>query len=133
MTDKELYKLAIKAMEYSYSPYSDFTVGAALLTESGRVFRGANIENSSYGATVCAERTAVYNAVSQGEKGFCAIAVVGGKNKNISQFCYPCGICRQVLSEFCDGDFKVILFDGKEIRETALNRLLPNSFGSENL
>ena len=114
MTDKELYALAIDAMKKSYSPYSDCKVGAALLCKSGKVFTGTNIENAAFGPTVCAERVAVFKAVSEGEKEFSKIAVVGGKGGVINGIFAPCGVCRQVLREFCCDDFEILLGETKE-------------------
>ena len=102
MNSKILITKAVEAMEKSYSPYSDFKVGAALLSKSGKVYTGCNIENASYSPTCCAERTAFFKAVSEGEKDFTAIAVVGGKNGEISSMCSPCGVCRQVMAEFAE-------------------------------
>lgn len=121
---------AIDAMKRSYSPYSGFTVGAALLTKEGKLYTGANIENSSYTPTVCAERNAFFTAVHNGEREFSAIAIVGGNAGNITGVTAPCGVCRQVMSEFCSPDFKVILVtshEGDYIEET-LGSLLPYSF-----
>ena len=103
--EKQLIPAAFNMLRYSYSPYSNFKVGAALLSSTGRIFGGCNIENSSFGATVCAERTAIFKAVSEGEKSFSAICIVGGKNGDVQDFCSPCGICRQVLSDIQDGTF----------------------------
>lgn len=129
MTNKDLINLAIEAQKNAYAPYSDFHVGAALLTCDGKVFAGANIENASFGLTNCAERSALFAAVSQGERKFDAIAIVGGKNGNVTDFCPPCGACRQALSEFSsDGSLRVILFNGKEEKELTLASLLPESF-----
>ena len=128
MNSKTLIEKAIEAMEKSYSPYSDFKVGAALLTKSGRVFTGCNIENASYSPTNCAERTAFFKAISEGEKEFTAMAVVGGKGGEITSFCSPCGVCRQVMAEFCEKDFMIILFDGKLTKAYSLEKLLPESF-----
>lgn len=133
MSEKILIDKAIEAMKNSYSPYSDFKVGAALLGKSGKIYTGCNVENSSLSATVCAERTAIAKAVSMGETAFSAVAVVGGKKGEIIDFCPPCGICRQMFSEFCDGSFKILLFNGKDIKTFTQNELLPFSFGSENL
>ena len=133
MSEKILIDKAIEAMKNSYSPYSDFKVGAALLGKSGKIYTGCNVENSSLSATVCAERTALVKAVSMGETAFSAVAVVGGKKGEITDFCPPCGICRQMFSEFCDGSFKILLFNGKDIKTFTQNELLPFSFGSENL
>lgn len=133
MNSKKLMDEAVKAMENSYSPYSRFKVGAALLCRNGKIYRGCNIENSSFPAGICAERTALIKAVSEGETEFDAIAVAGGRNGNTDSFCFPCGICRQMLSEFCGDDFKIILYDGKNIKEFTLKELLPFKFGSEHL
>lgn len=129
MTDRELLDLAIEARRYSYAPYSEFHVGAALLTKSGKVYKGCNIENASFGATNCAERTAIFKAVSEGEGDFEAIAIVGGKDGKELEICPPCGICRQVMTEFCDLDsFRIVLGDEKEERSYTLTELLPLSF-----
>ena len=114
MTDSELVSLARAAMARAYAPYSGFQVGAALLAESGAVYLGCNIENSSYSPTICAERTAFAKAVSEGERAFTAIAIVGGKEGTCSGFCPPCGVCRQVMREFCFDDFRILL-GGKQL------------------
>ena len=130
MTDKELVILAKKAAEGAYAPYSGFTVGAALLAKDGKMYSGCNIENAAYSPTNCAERTAFFKAVSEGEREFSAIAVVGGKNLDFKEFCPPCGVCRQVMSEFCDGDFRIILGrNDEELKVYTLKELLPLSFG----
>lgn len=131
MYRKQLLVHAVSAMNNSYSPYSNFKVGAALLCRNGKIYSGCNIENASFSATACAERSAVFEAVKKGERDFTALCVVGGKNGNISDYCYPCGVCRQVLSEFCNEEFKVILFNGSEFKELTLGDLLPHSFGGE--
>ena len=129
MTNKELINLAIEAQKNAYAPYSGFHVGAALLCEDGEVFVGANVENSSFGLTNCAERSALFSAVSSGRRRLEAIAVVGGKNGEITNLCPPCGACRQALAEFSrDGSLRVILFDGKQEKQTTLASLLPESF-----
>lgn len=128
MRKEELIGNAMAAMKNSYSPYSHFTVGAALLTKNGRVYPGCNIENSSYSVTNCAERTALYNAVSNGDRDFDAIAIVGGKDGRVEGYCPPCGVCRQALSEFCKKDFKIYLYNGIEIQTYTLDELLPQSF-----
>ena len=134
MTDKELYLEAVKAMGNSYSPYSNCKVGAALLTESGKVYTGTNIENAAFGPTVCAERVAVFKAVSEGEKAFLKIAVVGGKNGEINGIFAPCGVCRQVLREFCKDDFQILLGETKdEFKKVTLKDLLPLSFSPEDV
>jgi cytidine deaminase len=134
MTDKELYKLAIKAMEYSYSPYSDCKVGAALLCKNGKVFTGTNIENAAFSPTVCAERVAFFKAISEGETEFSAIAVVGGKNGKINGIFAPCGVCRQVMREFCNDDFKIILgINEADYKTITLSELLPLSFSPKDV
>lgn len=129
MEISRLIELAAQASENSYSPYSGFTVGAALVTKSGRIYLGCNIENSAYGPTNCAERTAFFKAISEGEREFTKIVIVGGDRGDFSKYCYPCGVCRQVMAEFCNGDFEVILgkIDG-EYRNYTLRELLPESF-----
>ncbi|MBQ4565941.1 MAG: cytidine deaminase, partial [Oscillospiraceae bacterium] len=113
MTPIELVNLAIEAREHSYCPYSNFAVGAALMTKDGKIYQGCNIENSAFGPTNCAERTAFFTAVYQGEREFEAIAVVGGKaGQPVSELCAPCGVCRQVMREFCKDDFKIYLSKG---------------------
>ena len=129
-TSRELALAAIDAMKKSYSPYSNFTVGAALLTKEGKIYTGANIENASYTPTICAERTAIFTAVHNGDRNFEAIAIVGGLRSDIKGVTAPCGVCRQVMSEFCSPDFKVILvtsLDG-DYEETTLGELLPYTF-----
>ena len=133
MTDRELMLLAVEARKNSYSPYSNYRVGAALLGKSGKVYTGCNVENASYTPTNCAERTAVFKAVSEGEREFTAIAVVGGLGDALSDFCAPCGVCRQVLSEFCDGDLRVIMGNPDNIKVAALCEILPYSFGKNDL
>ena len=129
MNGEELLKLAEKARENAYSPYSNYMVGAALLCKNGKVYMGCNVENSSYGATVCAERNAIFAAVCHGDKDFEAIAIVGGyKDGSISSPCYPCGMCRQVMSEFCKKDFNVYLKNGEDMISITLDRLLPSAF-----
>lgn len=134
MTDKELYNLAIDAMKNSYSPYSNCKVGAAILCKNGKVFKGTNIENAAFGPTVCAERVAVFKAISEGEKEFSKIAVVGGKGGMINGVFAPCGVCRQVLREFCDDNFKILLGESEDsFKEVTLKDLLPLSFSPENI
>lgn len=131
MNNGELIKLALSAREKSYSPYSGFAVGAALLCRSGRVFTGCNVENSGYSATNCAERTAIFKAVSEGETEFEKIAVVGGNGdeKIPSEYCPPCGICRQIMREFCKNDFEIIIAKNEnEYKSVTLEELLPLSF-----
>ena len=133
MTDNELTLNAVEVMNNAYAPYSDFKVGAALLTNDGRVFSGCNIENAAYPAGICAERTAIGNAISAGAREFVKIAIVGGKNGEIKDFCSPCGICRQVLSEFCGENFEILLYDGKTVKSYRFKELLPHNFGSDDL
>ncbi len=129
MTDLELMRLAESAREKSYSPYSGFAVGAALLTSNGKVYVGCNIENASFSPTCCAERAAFFSAVSRGERHFEKIAVSGGKKGNPpDEICSPCGVCRQVMAEFCDGDFKIILGNSSNIKVFTLSEILPLRF-----
>lgn len=132
MTDyKKLVQKAAEAMSYAYSPYSGFCVGAALLCKSGRIYTGCNIENISFSATNCAERTAFFKALSEGENEFCAIAVVGGKNGKPEDHCMPCGICRQVMAEFCSEDFEIVTAKDDDIRVYTLSGLLPKAFSNK--
>lgn len=134
MTNEELCRLAVKAMYNSYSPYSGYRVGAALLSESGKVYTGCNIENASYTPTVCAERTAFFKAVSEGEREFIKIAVAGGNNGNITGEFPPCGVCRQVMAEFCDENFEIIVVKSdNEYESYKLAELLPNSFSAKHI
>ena len=134
MTDKELVIEAINAMKNSYSPYSDFKVGAALLTENGKIFNGCNIENVAFGPSICAERVAFFKAISEGEKSFSKIAVVGGKGGIINGIFAPCGVCRQVVREFCKDDFEILLGETADSYKTVtLKELLPLSFSPENV
>ena len=134
-TVKVLIRKAEEAAKLAYAPYSKYHVGAALLTENGKIFTGCNIENVSFGATNCAERTAFFKAVSQGYKDFSAIAIVGRPaeviaGNNYPDYAYPCGICRQVMHEFCDDEFKVIVAKSTEdYKEYSLKQLLPCGFG----
>ena len=129
MEPKELIRRAIAAMDRAYVPYSGYRVGAALLCADGKVYEGCNIENGSYGATNCAERTAFFRAVFDGEREFTAIAVCGGKDGIIRDYFPPCGICRQVMREFCEDDFRIYMVgkDGVYLERT-LNEILPDSF-----
>ena len=131
MTKNELAALAMEAMEHAYVPYSGYKVGAALLTKGGQVYCGCNIENASYTPTVCAERTAFFKAVFDGVREFEAIAVCGGKDGNITGFFPPCGVCRQVMREFCNDDFLIHMIgkDG-EIMTKTLAEILPYSFSA---
>lgn len=136
MDEKKLMELAHKAREYSYAPYSGFCVGAALLAKSGKIYTGCNIENAAYTPTNCAERTAFFKAVSEGEKEFEAIAIVGGPaGKKTGAICAPCGVCRQVMNEFCDPkEFRILLEEENGgILNLSLEELLPYGFNSKNL
>ncbi|MBO5372684.1 MAG: cytidine deaminase [Lachnospiraceae bacterium] len=126
-----LIEEAYEAKKMSYAPYSDFHVGAALLTQSGKIYRGCNIENAAYSPTNCAERTAIFKAVSEGEKEFKAIAVVGDKEEYLT----PCGVCRQVMMEFCDEKaFQIVLAKNKtDYRICTLQELFPGAFSAKNL
>ncbi len=129
MTPEQLIKQAMQAMEQAYAPYSQYKVGAALLCEDGTVFTGCNIENAAFSPTICAERTAFAKAVSQGQRAFAAIAVCGGKDGVISGVFPPCGVCRQVMREFCGEDFQIYLADKEGAWQTrTLAQLLPDSF-----
>ena len=124
---------AQEARNNSYSPYSRFRVGAAWLAKSGKVYTGCNVENASYSVTNCAERTAFFKAVSEGERDFLALAIVGGREGETADFCAPCGVCRQVIAEFCPKDFKIILGNEKRFNEYTLDALLPLSFSDKDL
>ena len=120
---------ALEARDNAYSPYSDFCVGAALLTSDGETFVGSNVENSSFGGTICAERSAFVAAISRGKRDFAAIAIVGAKRgEHPAKACPPCGICRQFMAEFCPPDFPVLLYDGQAVIEMTLGELLPETF-----
>ena len=131
----EFIKKAIDMRNYSYAPYSKFRVGAALLAKDGKIFGGCNIENAAYGPSNCAERTAFFKAVSEGVQDFTAIAIAGGPEEGIRDFCAPCGVCRQVMAEFCEADsFLVILAKSVEEYEVyTLSELFPKSFSPKNL
>lgn len=136
MEKGELVRLALEAREMAYTPYSHFKVGAALLTKEGKVYKGCNIENAGYTPTNCAERTAFFKAVSEGEYHFSAIAIAGGaEDAKELDFCAPCGVCRQVMMEFCDPEtFEIIL--GKspsEYKVMTLEEMLPMGFGPKSL
>lgn len=134
MTDEELCAMAVKAMDNAYVPYSGYKVGAALLTRSGKFFTGCNIENAAYSPSVCAERTALFKAVSEGERDFVKIAVAGGKNGKIASEFPPCGVCRQVMAEFCSPEFEILVVKAEnEYGVYTLKQLLPNAFTPENI
>ena len=132
---RELIAKATQMLKLSYTPYSHFKVGAALLTKGGKIYGGCNVENAAYGPSICAERTAFVKAVSEGELEFAAIAIVGGPEGKIMDFCPPCGVCRQVIREFCDPkSFYIILARSEaDYWVYTLEELLPMSFGPENL
>ncbi len=133
MDIKALIEQAIEAMMFSYAPYSHFHVGAAALGKSGRIYKGCNIENAAYSPTNCAERTAIFKGISEGEREFTAIAIVGGKHGVIETFTPPCGVCRQVMMEFCNAEeFQVIMAKSvDEYKQMTLAELLPHGFGPE--
>lgn len=134
MLKKELFISAKEAMQNSYAPYSKFNVGAALLTKNGKIFKGCNIENASYSVTVCAERVALFAAISNSEYEFDAICIVGGKDGIITDYAVPCGICRQALSEFCNEDFKIYVGISEDsIKEYSLGELIPHTFDKSKL
>ena len=129
MSDKELMDMAIKARQNAYCKYSSFSVGAALLAKSGNVYLGCNVENASFSPTNCAERTAFFSAICAGEREFEAIAVCGAKNDQPPAFCMPCGVCRQVMAEFCPQSFPIYVLDeDQKIIKFTLGDLLPSAF-----
>ena len=128
MKPENLIQYAVDAMARAYAPYSGYQVGAALLCADGAVYQGCNIENASYSPTICAERTAFAKAVSEGQREFVAIAVCGGKGGKIEKICTPCGVCRQVMAEFCSPDFKIYMVKPVGWEERTLAQLLPDSF-----
>ena len=136
MTDLELMQLAVEAREMAYAPYSGFRVGAALLAKSGKVYKGCNVENAAYSPTNCAERTAFSYAVSQGVLHFKAIAIAGAKEDEAANLCAPCGICRQVMAEFCQKDFKIILVNQNDLSSSLvkmLDEFFPSAFDMTSL
>ena len=133
MTDQELCSMALGARELSYSPYSGIAVGAALLTKSGKVYLGANIENASFTPTVCAERTAIFRALLEGERDFLKIAIAGGRAGESPRGLFPpCGVCRQVMAEFCPQNLEVLLVGDGEVKSLRLSELLPFGFTKDN-
>ena len=132
---EKLIETAIAQLKYSYAPYSHFKVGAALLTAEGKIYTGCNIENAAYTPTNCAERTAFFKAASEGERSFRAICIVGGKDGVLTGYAAPCGVCRQVMMEFCDPDgFQIVLAVSREQYDIfTLRQLLPQGFGPDNL
>lgn len=135
MENEKLICLALEARNKAYAPYSNYKVGAALLSKSGKVYQGCNIENAAYTPTNCAERTAFFKAISEGEREFEAIAIVGGHQGELTTYAYPCGVCRQVMMEFCHPEhFKIITAISMDnYVECTLSELLPNGFGPANL
>ncbi len=135
MKEEQLIQYALDARKYAYAPYSGYAVGAALLSSDGVIFTGCNVENAAYGPSNCAERTALFKAVSEGVRGFRAIAIVGGKGDEISDYAYPCGVCRQVMAEFCNAkEFRIIVATSTtDYCVCTLDELLPNGFGAANL
>ena len=127
---KELVEAACRARLSAYAPYSSFSVGAAILCSDGKIYEGCNIENSSFTPTCCAERVAIFKAISEGRRDFIAVAVVGGKiGAEEWEFCYPCGVCRQVLAEFCEPEMPVLLGSSNgEVLTTSVGELLPYTF-----
>lgn len=132
---RELARKALEMRNYSYTPYSHFNVGAALLAKNGKIYTGCNIENAAYTPSNCAERTAIFKAVSEGVREFEAIAIAGGpEGAEKLGYCPPCGVCRQVMREFCPQDFPIYLVRSRtEIRKFTLSQLLPEGFGPEEL
>lgn len=133
MTKEELTTMAKEAMKQAYSPYSGYKVGAALLCKDGTVYTGCNVENAGFSATNCAERTAFFKAVSEGKREFVSIAICGGKEGVTEELFPPCGVCRQVMREFCEDDFEIYLLAAEGIETYTLGQLLPTSFRPENI
>ena len=132
--NKQLIETAVKAREMAYAPYSHYKVGAALLAKSGKIYTGCNVENASFTPTNCAERTAFFKAISEGDREFEMIAIVGGKDgEELSKNCTPCGVCRQVMTEFCDKDFKIILGPPDDFKVLTLEEIMPYSFTATEL
>jgi cytidine deaminase len=132
---KQLIQAALDSMPNSYAPYSSYNVSAAVLCSSGKIYTGVNVENASYPAGICAERTAISHAAACGERKIEAIAIVGGKDFTPSDYCAPCGICRQVMREFCDPDEMIVIIarSVSDYKQMTLQQLLPESFGPEML
>ena len=132
--NKQLIETAVKARETAYAPYSHYKVGAALLAKSGKIYTGCNVENASFTPTNCAERTAFFKAISEGDREFEMIAIVAGKDgEELSKNCTPCGVCRQVMTEFCDKDFKIILGTPDDFKVLTLEEIMPYSFTATEL
>lgn len=134
---EQLIENAIEARKMAYTPYSNYKVGASLLSSDNKIIKGCNIENAAYGPTNCAERTAFFKAVSEGVKEFSAIAIVGGLENEtdlFSGYAFPCGVCRQVMREFCDSEFEIVVARSTDdYKVYTLGELLPESFGPDNL
>lgn len=135
MDREKLIRAALEARSHSYAPYSHFQVGAALLTKEGRIYEGCNIENAAYTPTICAERSAFFRAVYEGERAFAAIAIAGSPEGECVSYAAPCGVCRQVMMEFCDPkEFRIVIARSVEdYVEYSLEELLPMGFGPDNL
>ena len=134
MDYKELAKTALQAKLTAYAPYSKFNVGAALLTKSGKIYTGCNIESAAYSPTNCAERTALFKAISEGEREFVAMAIAGSPENQLPDYCYPCGVCRQVLKEFVADDFVLVIAKSDEdFKIHSFIELLPYGFGASDL
>lgn len=135
ISNEKLVELALEARNRSYAPYSHFMVGAALLTNDGKVYQGCNIENASFSPTVCAERTAFFKAISEGDREFVKIAVVGSPEGEVDRYAAPCGVCRQVMTEFCDPEtFEIIFGISPEKYEVhLLKEIIPYGFGMGHL
>ena len=131
----ELIKSAIDSLNFSYAPYSHFNVAAAVLASSGKIYTGVNVENASCPAGICAERNAIFHAVACGEREITAIAIIGGLNGQITDYCPPCGVCRQVMREFCDPEHMTVIIakSTDEYKEMTLAELLPESFGPDSI
>ena len=131
---KQLIETAVKAREMAYAPYSHYKVGAALLAKSGKIYTGCNVENASFTPTNCAERTAFFKAISEGDREFEMRAIVAGRDgEELSKNCTPCGVCRQVMTEFCDKDFKIILGTPDDFKVLTLEEIMPYSFTATEL
>ena len=133
MSAEKLCALALEAMQHAYAPYSGYKVGAALLCKDGSIYQGCNIENAAYGPTNCAERTAIFKAVYAGKREFAAIAVCGGKDGVVTGAFPPCGVCRQVMREFCDTDFVIYMVGAEGYEAVTLEQLLPYSFSKADM
>ncbi len=134
ITNKELVSYAVEARKASYSPYSEYAVGAALLCRDGMIYLGCNVENAAFSPTNCAERGAFFSAIANGEREFSKIAVVGGRHGDeLREATFPCGVCRQVMAELCSSDFEIVLLEGGKVISYTLGELLPRCFSDKNL